>query len=144
VRGLPDAPVGLRWPRLDWPIRARRAVAASFLALLTVLLLAPASAFEDVDRLFPHQDKLVHVAVFLTLALLVRWALPGECARRRVQSAALAALALYAASVEALQPALTSGQRLFEWADLASNGVGLLAGWRLFKATLAARHPGGG
>jgi hypothetical protein len=143
MRGFRDARLGLRWPRLDWPVHARRAVAASFLALLTVLLLAPASAFEDVDRLFPHQDKFIHVAVFLTLALLVRWALPGERARRGVESAAIAALVLYAASVEALQPALTSGQRLFEWADLASNGAGLLAGWQLFKATLAARHPGG-
>lgn len=136
------APVRMRWRRLEWPGWARRLVAAAFLVLLTALLFAPPSTFKDVHRWFPHEDKVAHAAVFLVLALLVRWSLPGARGRQGLQLAAFAALALYAVSVEALQPLLSARQRLFEWGDLACNCAGTLGGWRLFAAAFAARGDG--
>ena len=108
--------------------------------MITALLFAPGSTFEDIDRWFPHEDKVVHAAIFLGLAALVHWSLPGERGGRRLRLAALAAVMLYAASVEALQPQLTTG-RLFELSDLASNCLGTLAGWWSFGALPAARPP---
>ena len=136
----PGAPARMRWRWLDWPARARRTVTTGYLALITALLFAPGSTFEDIDRWLPHQDKVVHVAIFLGLAALVRWSIPGERGDRWPRLAALAAVMLYAASVEALQPQLTTG-RLFELSDLASNCLGTLAGWWSFGALPVARPP---
>ena len=132
----------MRWRRLDWPGWARRAVAAAYLALLTGALIAPGSTFEEVDGLFAHDDKVVHVALFLALALLARWSLPGGARGAGPRTAAPAALALYAGSIEALQPLLSAGERLFEWGDLASNLAGVCAGWLLFRVVSVGARPG--
>jgi hypothetical protein len=132
-----QAPVPIRWRWLDWPANARWAVAASYLALLTWALLAPASTFDAIDEAFPYQDKVAHGAIFLALALLVRWALPAGWGSGRRRVAALAALVCYAASMEALQALIVTSQRTFEWQDMAFNQAGLCAGWVLFARALA-------
>ncbi|HEY5998799.1 MAG TPA: VanZ family protein [bacterium] len=124
----------MRWRALEWPAWLRRVAAGVYLALLTAALLAPPSTFEDAGQLFTHQDKVVHLAMFLALAVLARWSLPAEGGRR---PAAAAALVVYATAIEALQPALTAGQRTFEWADLACNAAGVSAGWMLFPRLTA-------
>lgn len=130
-------PVRMRWQWLDWPGYARRTAAAAFLALLTWALVVPASAFEDVVHLFPHQDKLAHGGMFLALALLMRWALPEKWGYDRRRMAVLAVLTLYAASMEVLQSLGTASGRTFEWLDMACNQAGLFAGWALFPAAAA-------
>jgi hypothetical protein len=120
----------MRWRQLDWPLWARGTATAAYLAAVTAALLAAPSTFAQVDQLLPHQDKIAHLGLFLAFAPLVRWSLPREGTRLRL--GALAALAVYAGAIEVLQPSLTSGQRTFEWADLACNYAGLCAGWALF------------
>ena len=131
----------MRWRRLDWPGWVRRAVAAAYLALLTGALIAPGSTFEEVDGLFAHDDKVVHVALFLALALLARWSLPGGAVPRGVDAwlryGVPAALALYACSAEVVQPLVGGKGRTFEWLDMASNVAGLCCGWLLFGAAIA-------
>lgn len=144
MSGAGDAPVRMRWRRLDWPGWARRAAAAAYLALLTGSLLVPGSTFEEVGGLFAYEDKVVHVGLFVALALLARWSLPGGGGGGRKRGAAAAALALYAGAIEALQPLLSGGERLFEWGDLASNLAGLCAGWLLFRFLSAGARPGAG
>jgi VanZ family protein len=126
------AQVPTRWRWLDWPARARRTAAAAYLGLVTWALLAPASSFDAVDIAFAHGDKLAHGLIFLALALMVRWALPGECGRGRGRTAVLAALVCHAVSMEILQAVITASQRTFEWQDMAFNLAGLWAGWTLF------------
>lgn len=134
------APTDTRWRWLNWPARARLTLAVAYFALLNGMLLAPSESFEDVE-LFPYEDKAVHLAVFLGLAWLVRWAVPGRFGFGARAPAVAAALVVYAFGIEALQPLLTGGDRQFEWLDLASNYAGLAAGWLLFAAA-AARAAG--
>ena len=134
---LPQEPVPTRWRWLDWPGGARRAVAASYLALLTWALLAPAQTFDAIHEVFPHQDKVAHGVLFLGLALLVRWALPQEWGGGARRAAALAALACHAVSMEVLQALIASSHRTFEWQDMAFNLAGLCAGWLLFAPAVA-------
>lgn len=142
VSGLGGAPAPMRWRWLDWPGRARRAVGAAYLALLTGALLVPGSTFEDVGGLFAYEDKVVHFGLFLALALLARWSLPGGRGGAGMPGAAAAALALYAGAIEALQPLLSGGERLFEWGDLAGNLAGLCVGWLLFRFMSAGAGTG--
>jgi hypothetical protein len=137
VSGVGVAPVRMlrRW--FDWPDRVRRAVSATYLAVLTWALLAPGETFQDVDRLFAHQDKVAHIGLFLALAVLTRWSLPGGPGGGGMRTVAAAALALYAGSIEALQPLLSGGERLFEWGDLLCNAAGVCIGWLLFRLAAA-------
>lgn len=144
MSGFGGAPVRMRWRRLEWPGWARSGVAVGYLALLTGALLVPGSTFEDVGGLIAYEDKLVHVGLFLALALLARWSLPEGGEGGGVRGVALPALALYAVSIESLQPLLSGGERLFEWGDLACNLVGLCAGWLLFRFATAGPGPGAG
>lgn len=142
------APVPIRWGWLDWPAGVRLAAATGYAAFVTWALLAPGSTFEGVDGAFPHQDKVAHGVIFLALALVVRWGLPGALAGGRGRTMALAALVGYAAAMEFLQAAIPAAQRTFEWADLALNQAGLWAGWVLLAPVVLrpaqARAPGDG
>ncbi len=134
-------PVKTRWSLFDWPIQARWAVTLVFIVLVNLLLLAPARVFSGVHNLLAHQDKIAHVAIFLTLALLVRWSLPGESRRGWLQGAVLAALLVYAGSIEVCQPLLTRAGRVFEWLDMACNYAGVCSGWLLFGGLVFYPQP---
>jgi len=116
---------------LDWPIRARRLAASLYFLALNWLMLAPSKTFEEVPALFPNEDKLVHGGVFLTLAFLVRWAVPASEGRTPGRRWVLAAVLLYAGSIEALQPVIGGAGRQFEWLDMACNLAGAGCGWLL-------------
>jgi len=143
LRGLVTSPAETRWPLLNWPGWSRRVVLACFFAVLNWMIFAPAETFKDVDRYFAHQDKIVHCAIFLVLALLVRWSLPAGSARNGVDGwlryGVPAALALYACSTEVLQPLIAGKGRQFEWLDMASNITGICSGWLLFGVVIARR-----
>jgi len=122
-----------------WPARARWVVVCAFFLAVNWLLLAPASAFEEVREFLPHQDKLVHGSLFLTLAFLVRWSLAARDGRWWQRLGVFAALVLYAGVSEALQPVLGGAGRRFDWLDMASNLAGVCAGWLLFGMAFAIR-----
>lgn len=149
------APVQTRWPWFNWPGWARWTMTLSFLILVNWMLLAPAGIFKGIHVFLAHQDKIAHFGIFLVLAFLVRWSLPvgfesssiphgprgmraalnGE---RIVQTVVFVALVIYAGSIEVFQPLLTRTDRGFEWLDLASNYVGVCAGWLLFGSVVVA------
>lgn len=127
-------------PRLlDWPAWQRRLTLTLFFLLLNWLMLAPSSAFEGIQKFLPHQDKIVHGALLLTLAFLVRWSLAARVRRGWRDFGAFSALVLYAGAIEALQPLLGGAGRQFDWLDMASNLAGVCAGWLLFGTTCATR-----
>lgn len=136
-------PVETRWALLNWPGWSRLAVLACFFAALNWMIFAPASTFNDIHRYLAHQDKIAHCAIFLVLALLVRWSFPAGAARERVDRwlryGVPAALALYACSTEFLQPLIAGRGRRFEWLDVASNVTGICSGWLLFDGAIARR-----
>jgi hypothetical protein len=117
--------------RPAWPFWSRRLTAALYSLALTWALLAPASTFEGVGELFFWQDKVVHGALFMTLAFLVRWSLPAPASPAPGRFGCLAAVLLYAVTIEALQPALGGAGRRFEALDLACNIAGAGFGWLL-------------
>ena len=127
------------WRFLDWPAWPRRLTTALFFLGLNWLLLAPTSTFEEIQELLPHQDKIVHTCLFLTLAFLVRWSTEVRDQRVRRRYWVAAALVLYAGAIEALQPVLGGVGRTFEWLDLASNFAGVCSGWLLFGTAVATR-----
>lgn len=136
-RELHGAPVETRWRVFNWPGWARWTLTLSFLALINWVLFAPALVFKDVHVFLAHQDKIAHGTIFLTLALLVLWSLPEWGSTKysgggRARLAVLAALVLYAGSMELLQPLLAGSGRQFEWLDMACNFSGVCAGWLLF------------
>lgn len=132
-----DAPVETRWRVLNWPGWTRWAATLFFLTLVNWLLLAPAGVFRDIHVFLAFQDKIAHGVLFLLLALLVSWSLPawgssGFSGAVRLRLAVLAALVLYAGSMEVFQPLLAGSGRQFEWLDMACNFSGVCAGWLLF------------
>jgi hypothetical protein len=134
-------PAETRWTLLNWPGRSRLAVLACFFATVNWLIFAPAGTFQEVHEFFAHQDKIVHGAIFLLLAALVRWSFPRGAARPGVDEwlryGVPAALVLYACSVEFLQPLIGGKGRQFEWLDMASNITGLCSGWLFFGGAVA-------
>lgn len=130
------------WRFLDWTDRSRRQAVALYFLAVNWLMLAPASAFNVVQVRLPHQDKIVHGAIFLALAWLVRWALAGRDGCERPLLGVSVALVLYAGAIEALQPVLGGVGRQFDWLDLASNIAGTFAGWLLFGTIPATRVAG--
>ena len=99
---------------------ARGALAVSVLVSLAVLF-APAS---DVPSSPPGVDKVVHLSLFLALALTARWAGVG----RQVTAVSLL---LYAAVSEVLQGTDLVG-RDAELLDGVADAVGVLAGLLLW------------
>ena len=120
------------WKLLNWPGWSRLAVTACYFAVLNWLIFAPARTFRDIHEYFANQDKIVHCAIFLTLACLVRWSFPGGANRGGgswwVRFGVPAALVLYACSTEVLQPLIGGEGRQFEWLDMAGNVVGVCSG----------------
>ncbi len=135
------SPTAARWRALDWPGPARWGATLSFFCAVNWMLLAPAKTFRDLHVLLACQDKIAHAAIFLTLALLVRWSLPAAWAGGWQRAAVLGAVALYAGSIELFQPLLAKAGRQFEWLDMASNFSGAGAGW-LLGGLLVARAAG--
>ncbi len=136
-------PVETRWTQLNWPGWSRLVVLVCFFAAVNWMIFAPASTFKDIHRYLAHQDKIAHFAMFLVLALLVRWSFPAGASREKVDGwlryGVPAALALYACSTEFLQPLIVGRGRQFEWLDLASNITGICSGWLLFGGAIARR-----
>ena len=128
------------WRITAWPVWSRRLTTALFFFVVNWLMLAPATAFREVREFLPHQDKIVHGALFLTLACFVRWSLKAPSAWQGL----FVALMGYAGAIEALQPVLGGAGRRFDWLDMASNLAGVLGGWWLFGKVAAARVRGAG
>ena len=103
------------------PSRAGLAIWAALLAAGSLISRAPrqVGAF-----LVPGADKLLHVADYAVLCLLIVWALDAGDRRRRILACAAAAFA-YGVLMELAQ-ALTG--RNPSLGDVAANGVGELAG----------------
>jgi len=143
LKGSMISPAQTRWTLLNWPGWSRLVVLACFFAALNWMIFAPANTFEEVPPYFAHQDKIAHGAMFLVLALLVRWSFPAGAARQGVDHwlryGVPAALVLYACSTEVLQPLIGGKGRQFEWLDMASNIAGICSGWLLFGGAIARR-----
>ncbi|MGY1780540.1 VanZ family protein [Geodermatophilus sp. SYSU D01036] len=97
---------------------SRGAFAVTVLVSLAVLF-APAS---DVPAAPPGVDKLVHLALFLALALAGRWA--GAC--REPLAVLLLVYGAISEVVQAVTPVERSGSVLDWVADAAGVGLGLL------------------
>lgn len=124
---------------LQWPARLRWSATGSYVLLLTWLLLAPASTFDHVGQLVDFQDKIAHGSLFLALGFLGHWSLAARDGRGWRRFGALAALALYAAGIEMLQPVLGGEGRQFDWLDMAFNFIGVGGGWLLFRLAGSSR-----
>jgi VanZ family protein len=131
-----------RWRWLAWPDWSRRLTTALYFLALNWSLLAPDSSFEGIMDFLPHQDKIVHFALFLTLASLVRWSLPAPGSPGWGRFGCFAALLLYTVAIEALQPLLGGAGRQFDWLDMACNVAGAGSGWLLYGRT-AGYHADG-
>jgi len=106
--------------RLDRPLLWTAIAAAMLLVPL------PADLFPAADPLAggAQPDLLVHVALFAALARA--WLGGGRAARTGTALAGVAAVTAYGGLLELVQPAVG---RSAEWADLAADLVGALAGW---------------
>lgn len=129
-------PVKTRWSLFDWPIWARWSVTLPFLTLFNWMLLAPGGVFKKVHVFLAHQDKIAHVAIFLALAMLVRWSVPGEYGRGWLRVAVITVVLIYTGSIEFTQLLLKKAGRSFEWLDMACNYAGVTAGWLLCGRTV--------
>jgi len=119
-------PIRVAW--LNWPARSRWIMTFAFWALVNVLLFAPAGNFPKV-RLFPaFQDKIGHLALFGTLALLVRWSIPNRWGKGWRGVVVILVLAVYGAGTECIQPGIPNAARTFEWADIMMDCIGVVAG----------------
>lgn len=98
------------------------------LALIAVLSLLPAWLFPPAPAGVPGLDKLVHVAMYGVLGVLLRWAAAERLNRMAGWGLPLAG-AGYGLSMEMGQLWLAAGGRSFSWADAAANLVGVVAAW---------------
>lgn len=95
------------------------------MALITSLLLALIVAALTLSPIEPgaagieHLDKLAHFLAFAAICAPLAWHYPGHW-----RAVALAGLA-YGGMIEIVQPHVG---RSAEWADLAADGLGALAG----------------
>jgi VanZ family protein len=112
---------------------ARGAFAVAVLVSLAVLF-APAGEVPDAP---PGVDKVVHVAVFLALAVTGRWA--------GVRAAVLGGLLLVYGAVSEVLQAVTPLDRSGSLADLLADAVGIAVGlgaWALGERSRRARSGG--
>ena len=97
--------------------------AAAFAVLLAVLMLMPGGAVPEVEG-FDWADKLVHVALFLVLTvLLIRSCKAVARIRLPVITAGAVAL-VYSVLLELLQGLIPG--RFLDLGDLLANGAGVL------------------
>lgn len=78
----------------------------------------------------PGLDKLVHVALYAGLGLLLRWAAEGRRGGAREWAVPLAG-AVYGLLLEVGQLVLTGGERTFSWGDALANLAGVELAWHL-------------
>jgi len=125
---------------LDVPQWARWGVTGTFFGFLNWLMLAPAQTFNTIHLFLAQQDKIAHLGIFLTMALLVHWSLPPAFRAGWRRVAVIGAMLAYGASIELAQPLLTRASRGFERLDLICNVAGIAGGWLLFAALAASRQ----
>lgn len=95
------------------------------IALGLTLVLAAIIAFETLtppgegDNLLPLTDKQMHAMAFAALVFPLGWVRPDRALWL------IPAALIYGAMIEVIQPAVG---RSGEWADLAADAVGILAG----------------
>jgi len=100
----------------------------AFWVLVNGLLFLPAKTFRNVPLFFPQEDKIVHLAIFGTLAALVRWSIPARWGRGGKRIAVIMALAAYGVLTECIQPLIPNAARLFEWGDILMDCMGVVMG----------------
>lgn len=94
------------------------------LVLVAWLSLTPGDAVPKV-RWFAHQDKAVHLLMYLALSYTLYWDSRASTKHRRALSVVLAAAA-YGALMEGLQ--YFTGYRSAEWLDVLANTTGATLG----------------
>ncbi|MFQ1001306.1 VanZ family protein [Modestobacter sp. SSW1-42] len=108
-------------------VLARGSFAVAVLVSLAVLFAPPS----DVPSAPPGVDKVVHLSLFLALALTARWAGVGR-------QVAAVSLLVYAAVSEVLQGTYLVG-RDAELLDWVADSVGVLAGLALYAVITRRR-----
>ena len=126
---------------LACPLGIRRLACASHLVLIALLSLLPAWLFPPADASVPGMDKIVHLAMYGWLGVLLRWEASRE-GGRTAGAWRLSGAILYGLLMEVFQ-LLAGGGRMFSWGDAAANAAGVLLFWagagRLFTAP---KNPG--
>lgn len=123
----PGSSAGMAW-LFDPPAKVRWTLCCLHLALIAGLSLMPAWLFPPAPARFPGLDKIVHLAMYGVLGVLLRWA--AEERPNQVTGWGLPlAGAGYGFLMEACQLWLSSGGRSFSWADAAANLLGVVAAW---------------
>jgi VanZ family protein len=97
------------------------------MVLIAVLSLLPARLFPPSDASIPGLDKLVHLAMYGFLGVLLRWEASRE-GGRTAGSWRLAGAIGYGLLMEVFQ-LLVGGGRMFSWGDAAANAAGVLLFW---------------
>lgn len=124
-----NQPTPTRWVWLNWAPTWRWVAWGLYMVVITRLLTQPADDLPRFPLLFPHQDKVLHVAIFAVMAGALRWALPWTFSKGPAWIGGLALCLAYGLAIEAIQGAVPSAGRSFEWADLVADGCGALLGW---------------
>ncbi len=109
------------------PLWIRRLACGGHLALIAILSLLPARLFPPSDVSIPGMDKLVHLAMYGFLGVLLRWEAQRE-GGRSAGSWRLAGAIGYGLLLEFFQM-LGGGGRMFSWGDAAANAAGVLLFW---------------
>jgi len=120
--------MSVRWTWLDWPAGLRWVLTAAYFALVNWLLFTPSRTFRNVPLFFPQEDKIAHLAIFGTLAALIRWSMPDRWVKGWRGGAFIVVLAAYGASTECIQALIPHSTRLFEWGDIAMDFTGVVLG----------------
>lgn len=90
-----------------------------------------------------YLDKVVHFTMYLVLSLLLLRSFYRQQNRQMLRYAVIITALLFSAglgiAVETLQPLLTRFRK-FEWADMAANVAGALAGVLIFRRWIFTRQ----
>ena len=112
---------------LACPLGIRRLACGGHLALIALLSLMPAWLFPPSDVSIPGVDKIVHLAMYGWLGVLLRWEASREGGRTAGNGHLTGAIG-YGLLMEVLQ-LLVGGGRMFSWGDAAANAAGVLLFW---------------
>ena len=100
-----------------------------WLIFISIMVLLPANKVTNIV-MFDHFDKIIHFLVFFISIMLFSFRYKyTELHKFRLLSTSLF-LIVYAVCLEYLQGAFSIG-RSFEWADIISNSMGVLVGYRI-------------